>query len=259
MLILDDDVLDLEGIKLMIDTKQAGIDGVFCAETVSAAKDIVRRERVDIALCDIEMPGESGLDFVGWMASCGMDTLVIFVTSHAKFDYASQALKLQARDYLLKPVSPEALQESLNKAAAFCRKNREVSGNTKQPISGRETEENVIARVKQYVALHLTESISRADIAAEIYLHPDYLARRFKNECGIPLSAYIRGVRIEKAKTLLRSTSIPVHEIARQCGFSQASYFSGTFEKETGVLPLAFRKMKTPADLRSVASVSEKT
>ena len=118
---------------------------------------------------------------------------------------------------------------------------------------------NAVEEVKRYIQEHPEEELTRETLARHVYLHPDYLARRFKNECGIPLSAYIRGVRIEKAKTLLRSTSIPVHEIARQCGFSQASYFSGTFEKETGVLPLAFRKMKTPADLRSVASVSEKT
>lgn len=241
-LILDDDVLDLEGMKRLVNWRKLGIQQVFCAASAADARRIVQTEAIDIALCDIELPEESGLDFVQWMADQKVGTVVIFVTSHAKFDYASRALKLQARDYLLKPVSSEALEDSLSSAIAYRRLLGAQRGRPQQASAPAEDEDEVVAQAKAYIQGHLGENISRVDIAKRVYLHPDYLSRIFHDRTGITLSDYILQERIRRAKELLEARHMSITEIGEAVGFSNTSYFGKVFQKYVGCAPKDYRK-----------------
>lgn len=241
-LILDDDLLDLEGMKLLVDWESLEIGQVFCAASAAQARRILESERVEIALCDIEMPGESGLEFVQWMAEEQLGTVVIFVTSHAKFDYASRALKLQARDYLLKPVSGEALEASVRNAVAYRRHLDGLSRQTPQSFAAAMNETEVTARAKAYVRAHLGENISRADIAKQVYLHPDYLSHIFRDRTGMTLSDYILQERVARAKELLEHAGGSVTEIGEAVGFSNTSYFGKMFRKCVGCTPKEYRR-----------------
>lgn len=241
-LILDDDILDLEGMKILVDWEHLGIQQVFCASSTAQARRIVQSETVDIALCDIELPEESGLDFVQWMADQNVGAVVIFVTSHAKFDYASRALKLQARDYLLKPVSCEALESSLIKAIAYRRllgaQRRESQHTSDLPTN----EDAVVTQAKTYIQEHLGENISRADIAKKVYLHPDYLSHIFRDRTGATLSDYILQERVRWAKELLTVGQMSITEIGEMVGFSNSSYFGKMFRKYVGCTPKDYRR-----------------
>lgn len=241
VLILDDDILDLEGMKLLVDWERLGIQQVFCASSTAEARSIIQTETVDIALCDIELPEESGLEFVQWMADRGTGTVVIFVTSHAKFDYASRALKLQARDYLLKPVSDEALTASLCNAIAYRRHLGESSAEIQQDSAAAMGEDEVVTQTKAYIREHLGENISRADIARRVYLHPDYLSHIFREKTNITLSEYILQERVRWAKELLESGKLSITEIGEKVGFSNTSYFGKMFRKCTGCTPKDYR------------------
>lgn len=116
ILIMDDDEYTVDAIKAMIDWEQIGIDDVFSATTVACAKQIFEAVKLDIMLCDIEMHSESGLDFVEWARERGSKADVYFLTSFAEFSYAQKALKLQSREYILKPVQYQVLTETLGKA-----------------------------------------------------------------------------------------------------------------------------------------------
>lgn len=242
VLILDDDILDLEGMKLLVNWGQIGIQQVFCASSTAEARRIVQTEAVDIALCDIELPEESGLDFVQWMAIQNTGTVVIFVTSHAKFDYASKALKLQARDYLLKPVSSEALSSSLSNAIAYRRYLGERHREIQQASILNMDENEVVTQTKAYVKEHLSENISRADIAKRVYLHPDYLSHIFREKTSITLSEYILQERVCWAKELLEEGRLSITEVGEKVGFSNSSYFGKMFRKCTGCTPKDYRR-----------------
>lgn len=241
-LILDDDILDLEGMKLLADWEQLGIQQIFCATSTAQARKIVQTETIDIALCDIELPEESGLDFVQWMADQRVGAVVVFVTSHAKFDYASRALKLQARDYLLKPVSGEALEASLSSAIAYRNLLGAQHRRFQQANPPAKDEDEVVAQTKAYIREHLGENISRADIAKRIYLHPDYLSRIFHDKTGTTLSDYILSERVRRAKELLETGRMSITEIGAEVGFSNTSYFGKMFRKYTGCTPKDYRK-----------------
>lgn len=95
-----------------------------------------------------------------------------------------------------------------------------------------------------YIELHLTEELSIKRLAARVGYTEYYLSHKFKEETGSSISSYIRYARIERAKSLLSATELPVSEIAEQLHFCSSSYFSSKFEEVTGMLPNQYRKEK---------------
>ena len=81
-----------------------------------------------------------------------------------------------------------------------------------------------------------------------------HFARSFKEAFGLPPHRYLLTRRIERAKALLRDTTLPVSEIALQTGWKSLGTFGRTFRDVTGQSPgdLRAREKATPHDLDSV-------
>lgn len=82
-------------------------------ETASAFL-FLRSHKVDIAFVDINIPGESGLDFARRLREHGWQMKLVFVTSHK--EYALSAFNVYAYDYIVKPISQKRLIETLDRA-----------------------------------------------------------------------------------------------------------------------------------------------
>jgi AraC-like DNA-binding protein len=98
-----------------------------------------------------------------------------------------------------------------------------------------------MAWVASYLALHLNEPISVADMARRAHLSPSRFAAVFREHFGAPPHAYLLQMRTEHAKELLRTTRVSVAQIAAYCGFADAHHFSKAFKKTVGVTPSAYR------------------
>lgn len=101
--------------------------------------------------------------------------------------------------------------------------------------------DSLIRGVKNYIDQHYQEDLSLELLADQVHLSPSYLSKLFKKEIGQNLSSYIHHVRIERAKTLLRTTSLKTYEIAEAVGISDPVYFSRIFKKATGCKPKDYR------------------
>lgn len=97
-------------------------------------------------------------------------------------------------------------------------------------------------KVRQYIHDHYAEEIDRNQIAAALYLSPEYLGKVFKRETGQNLKDAIAEYRIERAKELLGHPELRVGDIAMQVGFDSFTYFSTQFKKYTGITPGEYRK-----------------
>ncbi len=84
--------------------------------------------------------------------------------------------------------------------------------------------------------------IETAPLSAAVYLSPSRLIHLFKKEMNCSLSEYVMSLRIEKAKTLLAETSLPLKEIMRETGLDDPSRFCMVFRRETGLTPLRYRR-----------------
>ena len=78
---------------------------------------------------------------------------------------------------------------------------------------------------------------------ATIGFNTNYFSELFKKETGENFSNYLLGIRMEKAKQMLRDTKIPVYEIGESVGYKDAKYFSQQFMKVVGVKPAEYRKL----------------
>ncbi len=106
--------------------------------------------------------------------------------------------------------------------------------------------ESVIDMIKSYIAQNYDHALTRHDIAASVYLSPDYVAKIFKAGTGMYLKDYLNDVRIHKAKILLLDDSYTVSEVATMVGMDNFSYFSTLFKKNTGYSPREYKqKAKT--------------
>lgn len=110
-----------------------------------------------------------------------------------------------------------------------------------------ETNKTMIQRAVDFINAHYCEDITRKEVAASIFLTPEYLAKLFKKEMGVTVKDYINSRRIEKAKTLLLQKQSKVSEVAAQVGLDNFSYFSTIFKKFTGMTPVEFKNSKNPS------------
>ena len=111
-LIVDDEPLARDGLRLMLDAIRCGRVGE--AGEGTAAVKAIRTLRPDVVLLDVQMPGQSGFDVVERVAP-DHPPLVVFVTARR---VALRAFQVHAFDYLLKPVSQARLAEAMLRVRA---------------------------------------------------------------------------------------------------------------------------------------------
>lgn len=114
LLIVDDEPFAVEGILHCCDWTEYGIQEIFTAYSADEARGILKDKKVDVLICDIEMPDEDGLSLVGWVKEHSPWTESLFLTCHSEFAYAKKAINLGSFDYLLKPVDKEELLSAVS-------------------------------------------------------------------------------------------------------------------------------------------------
>lgn len=116
LLIVDDQKSVIDGMLKGIKWDRVPVDNVLTAFNSMDAKTILEEQEVEIILCDIEMPVESGLDLFRWIRDKKMAPYFIFLTSHAEFSYAQEAIRLGAADYVIQPAPYGEIERAITKA-----------------------------------------------------------------------------------------------------------------------------------------------
>ena len=99
-----------------------------------------------------------------------------------------------------------------------------------------------LAEALRFCEEHYDKPLSVPKLAARAFLSSAHFSELFSREVGMPPAAYVRHLRLDKARALLRETNIPVAQIATQCGFKNAAQFSNTFRNYFESSPLQYRK-----------------
>lgn len=125
-------------------------------------------------------------------------------------------------------------------SAALCRVVEEKIQGTRLVIE--QLENRPVRIVRDLVAQRYQEHISLNDAAEATGLNPVYLSVLFKKETGVNFKDYVAGVRIEKAKELLRRGET-INRVAELVGYQDAKYFSRLFTRLVGVNPTQYKKL----------------
>jgi len=124
MIIVDDERIILESLETLIDWNAIGVEVVGIADNGTTAINLAFQLQPDIILSDISMPSFSGLEMLETLRKEQLLVEVIFITAYSKFDYAKEALKYGAYDYLLKPIDENLLLETVSQCANKIRSER---------------------------------------------------------------------------------------------------------------------------------------
>jgi len=95
---------------------------------------------------------------------------------------------------------------------------------------------------QDYVEEHLAEDLGVEALAATVGMSPFHFAHAFRTATGVPPHKYVMARRMERAKSLLLATRLPLVEIAQHVGYSSQSHFCVGFRRQAGVSPSGFRK-----------------
>ncbi len=108
----------------------------------------------------------------------------------------------------------------------------------------------------RYIDSHYSDDLRLEDVAAMVYLSPYYFSKIFKKYQGIGFNAYVNQLRMQSARQMLEQSDWPIATIARNLGFSQASYFCKVFRQTYRITPQAYREQRLlPPSNKDVVSL----
>jgi len=118
LLICDDDISTLDALQSVVDCQQLDIDRILRAYNGEEAQEIIVRERPEMILCDIDMPRVNGIEVLRFLRKSGIDAEFIFATAYESFDYAREAVRYGAINYITKPFDFDEVRAAIAAMAA---------------------------------------------------------------------------------------------------------------------------------------------
>lgn len=112
---------------------------------------------------------------------------------------------------------------------------------SRHALDSSEEEPEAVTHAKQYVQLHLEESIELEQVVEHVHVSRFYFCKLFKKVTGMTLTEYVARVRVEKAKTLLLDPSLRISEVVFAAGFGSIPQFNSVFKRYAGMSPSEYR------------------
>jgi len=112
-ILIDDEKRARISLSLLLEEYCSEIQIVADCENLAEGIKAIRKQQPDVVFLDIEMPGHSGLELLDFFNEDEITFDIIFTTAYN--EYAIQAFKFSAIDYLLKPIAPEELIDAVNR------------------------------------------------------------------------------------------------------------------------------------------------
>jgi AraC family transcriptional regulator len=99
-----------------------------------------------------------------------------------------------------------------------------------------------LGSARDFLEEHFSKTLTLGEIAAEIGVDADHLARVFRTQVGCTPGEYVRRLRVQFACRRITSSELPLVEIALEAGFSDQSHLTKVFKRVMGMTPTEFRK-----------------
>ncbi|WP_438444146.1 response regulator transcription factor [Gorillibacterium sp. sgz5001074] len=117
VMIVDDETWAIRGIRNAFDWEKYGFEVIGQFTSAYKAWDAIRADEPDLVFTDIRMPDISGLDLMKRAKTQGLNTEFVIVSGYAEFEYAQEALRFGALDYILKPLDVDMTDPLIAKLA----------------------------------------------------------------------------------------------------------------------------------------------
>jgi len=271
VLLVDDEQIERMALAKKIDRYYGDKVEIYHAVNGREAVAMCGEQKNDIVIMDISMPEMNGVMAAKYIRKMDDECSIIFLSAYDDFEYARNAIKVRALDYLLKPcdmndllaVMDTALQK-LDKENAFNEnsisgkeqnKETEICGSNANNVRENRPkrtdnvrnsdEQTTIKYLKEYVENNYIYDISMQEAAEEMGYSDAYFSKLFKQYFNQNFTAYLTEYRIKKAKELLSNTNHSIKDISRMVGYTDSNYFAKIFKRLVGEIPSKYRENLT--------------
>lgn len=248
VLVVDDEPIERMMLAKMLQKLEGDSCQIFEAKNGREALEVFEREKIQIVVLDIEMPGINGLEAARIMREQREECAIIFVTAFDEFSYAKQAISVRAIDYILKPYESKEIVYAVEEAK------RIIDKYFSDPQAAEEednliTEENIgdirlsLARetIENYIKAHYMEDISMHDLAHVMNYSDAHFCKLFKQCFKVNFTAYLTEYRINIAKKMLEDPRLNIKDIGSASGYTDSNYFARVFKRIAGCTPSEYR------------------
>ena len=271
VLLVDDEQIERMALAKKIDRYYGDKVDIYHAVNGREAVAMCGEQKNDIVILDISMPEMIGVMAAKFIRNMDDECSIIFLSAYDDFEYARNAIKVRALDYLLKPCDMNDLLAVMDTALQKLDKENAFNGNS---ISGKEQnketqidgsnynnvrenrpkrtdnvrnsdEQTTIKYLKEYVENNYIYDISMQEAAEEMGYSDAYFSKLFKQYFNQNFTAYLTEYRIKKAKELLSNTNHSIKDISRMVGYTDSNYFAKIFKRLVGEIPSKYRENLT--------------
>lgn len=271
VLLVDDEQIERMALAKKIDRYYGDKVDIYHAVNGREAVAMCSEQKNDIIIMDISMPEMNGVMAAKYIRKMDDQCSIIFLSAYDDFEYARNAIKVRALDYLLKPCDMNDLLAVMDTALQKLDKENAFNGNS---ISGKEQnketqidgsnynnvrenrpkrtdnvrnsdEQTTIKYLKEYVENNYIYDISMQEAAEEMGYSDAYFSKLFKQYFNQNFTAYLTEYRIKKAKELLSNTNHSIKDISRMVGYTDSNYFAKIFKRLVGEIPSKYRENLT--------------
>lgn len=245
LMIVDDEPAILEGISRLLDWKELGFWQTVTARSGFEAMSHAVDWKPDLCLVDVRIGNEFGYELINRLKEMGVKSHYIMMSGYDDFQYAREALRCGALDYLLKPVDKKQLEERVERMIV-----ENLHGTVKKeerknedPVLKRSYEEfsPLIRKIVMIVAMEYGQRISLKSIADRFRMNATYLGQIFIKETNVKFSEYLMNYRMLVAREHILNSNDKISAIAWEVGYSNMNYFYQHFHNYF---------QKTPSEMR---------
>ncbi|MBK7939877.1 MAG: DNA-binding response regulator [Lewinellaceae bacterium] len=207
-------------------------------------------ERIpDIIISDVMMPEKDGFELCETLKNDERTSHIpiVLLTARADFESRIAGLRRGADDYLAKPFEPAELQIRLENLVKMRRLLQErYAAMPFQPEPNDDPalalEDAFLLKIREVVEARLSETdFDMPELEQALGMSRSQVFRKVKALTGASPSVFIRNIRLQKARELLRDGTLTIAEIAYEVGFSTPAYFSTMFLEAFGKTPSEWR------------------
>ncbi|MGB8453126.1 MAG: response regulator [Anaerocolumna sp.] len=262
VIIVDDEVLIRNLIKMKVDWEELGMEVIAEYSSSQEALESVEEKKPDIILSDICMPLMNGIELAKKCKLRIPDVKVVIITGYDEFEFALDSIKIGVSDYILKPIKTTVLMNALKKVKGKILKEQnfknqrymeDCSASESQTKLLVETNINELMEINSKklmkdIILYIDNNISNPDLNVNMVAHhfffsTGYFCRMFKKTMDRTFGEYLSDLRYSKAKDYLCSTDLKCYEIGQKIGITDAHYLSIWFKKKSGVPISKYREI----------------
>ena len=155
LLVVDDELGPRESLRMILRDDY----DVITAANGEQAVQCLEKQEFDLIILDIRMPGLNGIDLLGIVKEKAPTTEAIMITAYASIETATNALRLGALDYLIKPFEYESVREVVRKGISRRDESRSIKNKISELQLANKSLENDIEKVYRNIQKHYKETV----------------------------------------------------------------------------------------------------